>query len=265
MLSLLVARMWTAGEEPPDNPSMLSEEEKRDHLISPAVASVQGQDPVLLQVQATTSEDSLDPLLEDLLKGPFGCLPDEGLESSLLAVCAMRDSDDVNDALPKRAKQKLDPIAEAAKSALETRVQLPEGRKRKNYKCGKCGRQKENHICEVTGEIRKKRSFDAWSQTPTAFLEEGGSKSTAHVDWLHIVVRTIGTWLPMCSDHSPSTSHSSIDQGSTSSSIAHAIWTLLKLSKLLVIDSEGNEGRHDQQDAVDELDEEDFGGNIAQV
>lgn len=270
MLSLLVARMWTAPEKPSDNPSMLSQEEERDPFTSLAAASVPSQDPVVLKVQSTASEDSLDPLLEDLLNGPFGCLPDESLESSLLAVGVIGDSDNVHEAMPKRTKQKLDPInaevcvpaaADAVTIALETRVQLPQGRKRKSYRCGKCGKQKENHICEVTG---KRASFDAWSQTPTMDLEEGGSESRAH-ECFHIVVRTIGTWFPVCNNHGPSTRNSSSHQGSTSSSIAHAIWTLLRLSELLAIDSEGNEGRHDQQDTLHELDEEEYGGNIAQV
>ena len=152
MLSLLLARMWTAPEEPSDNPSMLSDEEKRDPLASPAVASIPSQDEIVLQVQPTASEDSLDPLLEYLLSGSFEFLPDEGLESSLHAVGMMRESDNVHEALPKRAKQRLDPInaevgvseaADAVNLALETRVQLPRGRKRKNYKCGKCGKEKK--------------------------------------------------------------------------------------------------------------------------
>ena len=61
-------------------------------------------------------------------------------------------------------------------NALETRV--PNKRERSKYKCGKCGVEKKHHICPVD-QVRAGRRWakqHAWTQTPTEFMQEGGSE-----------------------------------------------------------------------------------------
>jgi hypothetical protein len=61
-------------------------------------------------------------------------------------------------------------------NTVETRVQYK--RERSKYKCGKCGEEKKHHICPVD-QVRAGRRWakqHAWTQTPTEFMEEGGSE-----------------------------------------------------------------------------------------
>lgn len=291
-MPVLLAGMSTGPKQPSDE----SEGEANDSRGSPSMPIfLQRGPPALLQIQATASDDLSDPFVENILndlgdplflKDPLGAWPDEQLttlplpaafapENAMIGAPQIvvmaghkRNADDANEALTNRTKQKLDPItagvvarapvAPAPTPAMEMRVQIPKGKPRGSYKCGDCGNRKKNHICEVT---RKKAKREVWCQTWIAHLEEGGSGSTPLDTRFEVVERSIGTWVPLYSDH-PESNLTGSDLGAMSSSIAHEIWMLRRFSTSFTTVDEGLDIDHDE---VDRHDDEEYCRNIAEV
>ena len=227
------------------------------------------------EVLPVGSDDTLDALLQ--LMDPVGNLadycPQYGHAASLRATTKeppKRERNEKKDSNQKKPKGDPGLASAVDKASLETttRVQNNE-KKRGKYKCGRCGKEKENHICQFD---EKKIKFDAWTQTQSLFCEEGASGSKAPFGRFKPIKGLVGASVSYYSHHpSPTRGH----VWTLSESIAHALWTLLKLSKEVCNGQCGTrsstpsdeEGNNNQEEIMvdDQYDEEGAGENILEV